>query len=108
MNVCRTFRNQVKMVKTLDFTDFDDLIDCAVMLCHRQKRRLTSRLYQMPEGYRLVLLVGSCTDLIGCGEFGKLQSGNAVTAAYTEEYGKLLIAEHAVKKLGSSFTGRSV
>ena len=106
MKVCRVFCKRTTIVKILDFNNFDDLADCTAVLYRQHGKRLESRLYKMPQGYRLLIYAGQQLDLTSCREFGNLQNGCSVLVAYTEEYGKLLIYNRAVMKIGSAFFKR--
>ncbi|MBQ7726300.1 MAG: adaptor protein MecA [Clostridia bacterium] len=103
MKTCRPRRDRVKVMKVLDFADFDALAGCAAMLYRRYKGAIRGRLYRIPEGYRLLVTVNPRTDLTACREFGRLQSASCLSESYAEEYGELLISERAVQKIGRAF-----
>ena len=103
MKICRPRRDRVKVMKVLDFSDFDALAGCAAMLYRGYGGRLKGRLYRMPEGYRLFLKADPRTDLTACREFGCVRSASCLSESYAEEYGELLIRERAIQKIGHAF-----
>ena len=93
----------VKYTQILEFSDFDSLADCAAMLVKRRIPCPQSRLYRIHGGYRLLIHSGARSDWRFCHEFCNRQSRSALEAAYTEEHGVLLLANHAVRRIGKAF-----
>lgn len=72
---------------------------------NRKDRRLKSSLYKMPNTYRLIICSTTYRDtFLKMNEFCIRQSDSPYEAAYTEEYGDLLIEENAIEKFGTAFS----
>ena len=94
---------RIACTQTLEFADFNALADCTVMLVKRHIPCPQSRLYRLENVYRLLIRSHTGRDWSFCNEFCVRQDRSAATAAHTEEYGELLVSDHAVRRIGKAF-----
>lgn len=92
-----------------EFADSESLTRAVVILYKdRRTRRLESRLYKMPQGFRLIIFSREYKPVFFLlNEFCRRQNSCPIELAYTEEYGKPLISENAIEIYGSAFTQSS-
>ena len=85
------------------FSDSENLIGAVIPL-YLSDKNLKSHLYSFKSDYRLVLEnIKVNNNLLFITEFCNFKSTNTVDLAITEEYGKLIVKNSAVNKLGSAF-----
>lgn len=105
MNVTVLSKNKISIHLTyvFGFKDSENLIGAVIPLYLRNKN-IKSHLYKFRADYRLILEnIKNKNNLLFISEFCDFRSTNNIDLAKTEEYGKLIVKNSAVNKLGSAF-----
>ncbi len=85
------------------FSDCESLTE-GILFLYRLKLNIKSALYKTESDYRLIIKSHRPKPyFLSLNEFCIKQSSNSFEAAFTKEYGKLLIANNAIKTFGKYF-----
>ncbi len=82
------------------FKNSEDLI-CAANILFKSKYIIKSDLYKMSDSYRLIL--DHYANLLNLNEFECKTFNSPIMLAHTKEYGKPLILNNAIYRLGKAF-----
>lgn len=85
------------------FSDSESLTE-GILFLYRSRYNFKSMLYKTENDYRLIIKSSGIKPcFLSLNEFCQRQSSNSLAAAFTKEYGKLLIAGNAIKTYGKYF-----
>ncbi|MBQ4119958.1 MAG: adaptor protein MecA [Clostridia bacterium] len=85
------------------FPDSESMIT-SILFLYRHKYNFKSMLYKTENDYRLIIKCKRIKAPLLClNEFCKRHSSNIIEAAFTKEYGKLLISKNTIKTIGKYF-----
>ncbi len=85
------------------FPDSESMIS-SILFLYRRKFHFNSMLYKTENDYRLIIKCNRPKAPLLClNEFCKRHSSNIIEAAFTKEYGKLLISKNAIGTIGKYF-----
>lgn len=96
---------QQKRIYVFEFNKSEDmLLGITNLYSNRRTRHLHSSLYKMPKSFRLVITANDLSDVSErLNDYECTVYESDIAAAYTDEYGKLLIYGNAVERLGKIF-----
>lgn len=95
---------ELKKYYIFDFSNSENLTRAVLLLYkNRATKNINSTLYKMPDFFRLIIYSEFKPILNSLNEFYFRKSENLLEKAYSEEYGKVLIQDFAVKTYAQFF-----